>query len=181
MTLEQMQQRIDALEREVKTLKGEIQHTLVEIQKNLPERNTTAARWQKKAWLLAIVNMFIAIVLFSNIYLYLPGSLPWTMDPTIAVFLRAFWIALAFVWLVLQLYPLALLLEQQDPEWQELAWRNAAGFFRNRPDVLVLLTVVVLLVALVNTVIPAAWLVIALMLLLVAGSAAVRYMLSRSR
>jgi len=179
MNPEQMQQRIEALEREMKTLKGDIQHTLVEIQKNLPERNNTAARWQKKAWVLAIVNMFIAIVLFSNIYLYLPGSLPWTMDPTIAVFLRAFWTALAFVWLVLQLYPLALLLEQQDPEWQELAWRNAVGFFRNRPDMLILLTVVVLLVAIINSVVPAAWLLVALLLILIVGGAAVRYMLGR--
>ena len=181
MNPEQMQQRIEALEREVRTLKGDIQHTLVEIQKNLPERNNTAVRWQKKAWVLAIVNMFIAIVLFSNVYLYLPGSIPWSIDPTIAVLLRAFWVALAFVWLALQLYPLVLLLEQQDPEWQELAWRNAAGFFRHRPDVLLLLTVVVLLVALVNSVIPAAWLVVALMLLLVAGSAVVRYVLGRSQ
>ncbi|MBI5653792.1 MAG: hypothetical protein HZC40_25585, partial [Chloroflexi bacterium] len=97
MTSEQMEQRIQVLEREIKTLKGEIQKTLIEIQKNLPEKSA-AARWQKKAWMLALVNMLIAIVLFSNVYLYLPGSLPAEMHGTLAIFLRAFWIALAFVW-----------------------------------------------------------------------------------
>ncbi len=181
MNPEQMAERIQALEHEIKMLKGDIQHTLVEIQKNLPERANTTARWQKKAWVLAMVNMFIAIVLFSNVYLYLPGSLPLAMDPTIAVFLRAFWIALAFVWLLVQMYPLALLLEQEDPQWQDVAWRNAAGFFRNRPDILVLLTVVVLLVAVVNSVIPAMWLLVALLMVVVAGSMAVRYVIGRLR
>jgi hypothetical protein len=181
MEPEQMQQRIEALELEIKILKGEIQRTLVEIQKNLPERSGSVARWQNKAWILAIVNMLIAIVLFSNIYLYVPGNLPLAMDPTIAVLLRAFWMALAFVWLILQLYPLALLLEQQDPEWQNLAWRNAVSLFRNRPDLLVLMTGVILLVALINSVIPAAWLLLAVILLLLAGNAAVRYMIGRSR
>ncbi|MBI5654016.1 MAG: hypothetical protein HZC40_26745, partial [Chloroflexi bacterium] len=91
------------------------------------------------------------------------------------------WIALAFVWLLLQIYPLALLLEHEDPEWQELAWRNAIGFFRNRPDVLVLLTIVVLVVALVNTVLPAAWLLVMLMLVVAAGSLFARRLLERKR
>lgn len=76
MTPEQMEQKIIALEREIKTLKGEIQTTLVAIQKTLPEKSMTTARWQRKAWVLALVNMVIAVVLFSNVYLYLPGSLP---------------------------------------------------------------------------------------------------------
>ena len=181
MTPEQMEQKIIALEREIKTLKGEIQTTLVAIQKTLPEKSMTTARWQRKAWVLALVNMVIAVVLFSNVYLYLPGSLQFEMNATLATFLRAFWIALAFVWLLLQMYPLALLLEQEDPEWQELAWRNAVGFFRNRPDVMVLLTVVVLLVAIINTLLPAAWLLAVLMLIVAMGGMATRYLLERGR
>ncbi|CAG0947819.1 hypothetical protein ANRL1_04587 [Anaerolineae bacterium] len=179
MELQQMEERIQKLEHEIKTLKFEIQKTLVEIQKTLPEKPVTAARWQKKAWVLALVNMLIAIVLFSNIYLYIPGSLPFALDATAATYLRAFWIALAFVWLILQMYPLALLLEQQDPAWQELAWHNAVGFFRDRPDVLVLLTGIVLLVGIVNTFVPAAWLVLALVLLLAAGGMTLRHLLER--
>lgn len=181
MEPQQVEQRIQMLEHEIKTLKFEIQKTLIEIQKTLPEKPATAARWQKKAWVLALVNMFVAIVLFSNIYLYVPGSLPFAMDATVATYLRAFWIALAFVWLILQMYPLALLLEQQDPEWQELAWRNAAGFFRDRPDVLVLITVVVLLVALVNTLMPAAWLLVALMIAVGATSLAIKRLMEHKR
>ncbi|MBI5302716.1 MAG: hypothetical protein HY868_11305 [Chloroflexi bacterium] len=178
MESEQMQQRIAALEHEVKTLKRDIQKTLVEIQHALPEKTAASARWQKKAWLLAIVNMLLAIVLFSNIYLYLPGGL-FLEDATLALFLRAFWLALAFVWLLLQMYPLVLLLEQEDPEWQNIAWRNALSFVRNRPDMLIGLTVVVLIVAVVNSLLPSAWLIVALILLVLAGSAGVRYVLER--
>ncbi len=166
----ELEQRIEELEREVKTLKEEIQKTLVEIEKNLPSKVNTPQRWEKRAWLLALLNIILAIVLFTNIYLYLPGSqLPFALAPALETWLRAGWVALAFIWLLLQMYPLVLLLEQDDPTWQRMTWRNAITFMRARPVWLLFITVIVLGVAVLNTVMPAAWLFVALVLLIGVG------------
>jgi len=153
----EQEERICALEEEVKTLKREIGTTLIEIQKNLPAKSAAPLRWEKRAWVLALLNMLLAVVLFSNIYIYFPDNALAQSNPPIAAWLRALWIALAFVWLLLQMYPLALLLEQDNPQWQGVVWRNAAAFLRARPEFFVLLTLVILAVALIDTIVPAAW------------------------
>ena len=173
----ELEQRVQALEEEVKTLKLEIQKTLVEIQESLPEKTATPVRWEKKAWVLALLNILLAVVLFTNISIYIPGSAAFDLDPALASWLRALWVAIAFIWLLLQMYPLALLLTQEDRQWQGIVWRNAVGFFRARPGLWVLLTLVVLVVAIINTIIPAAWLIIALALLVAIASFALRDML----
>ena len=170
----ELEERVQVLEQEVRTLKSEIQKTLVEIRRALPAKPAAAARWQKNAWVLALVNLLLAVVLFTNIYLYLPAPMPFSLNDTLLGWLRALWLALAFIWLLLQLYPLALLLEQEDTEWQGIAWRNATAFLRLRPGLLVVLTLVVLVIAIVNTALPALWLVVALSLLLAVGTLVLR-------
>ncbi|OGO35339.1 MAG: hypothetical protein A2Z03_00130 [Chloroflexi bacterium RBG_16_56_8] len=170
----ELEKRIEILEQEVKTLKSEIQQTLLEIRETLPQKPAATARWEKRAWILALLNILIAVALFTNIYFYLPGAFPFALDPTVVAWFRALWIALAFIWLLLQMYPLALLLEQEDRAWQGVVWRNASQFFRTRPTTIIFLTVGVLIVALVNTVVPAMWLVVALALLVAIGSIGVR-------
>ena len=161
----ELEQRVEALELEVKTLENEIHRTLVEIQATLPEKPVNPARWQRKAWVLALLNMLVAVTLFTNIYLYIPGSAPFYIDPALAAWLRAFWIAVAFIWLLLQMYPLALLLEQENQQWQGLVWRNAVAFLRAHPGLMLGLTLVVLVMALLNAVFPAMWFVVGLVLL----------------
>jgi hypothetical protein len=173
----ELEQRIQALEEEVKTLKREIKNTLVEIQESLPEKSVASDRWEKKAWALALLNILLAVVLFTNIYFFIPGSAAFGLDPTLSSWIRALWVAIAFVWLLLQMYPLALLLEQEDRQWQGVVWRNARAFFRDRPGLWVLLTLTVLVVAIVNTIIPAAWLIVALALLVAIASFALQNML----
>ncbi|MBI3915152.1 MAG: hypothetical protein HY327_13325 [Chloroflexi bacterium] len=160
----ELEQRIQALEREVGILKSDVQSTLLSIRASLPEKKTHLPAWQKKAWALALVNVLLAVVLFSNIYLYLPG-MPAEMDAWLVVWLRAFWIALAFVWLLAQMYPLLLLLAEDNAEWRAVGWRNAGAFLRARPGLMVLLTLVVFVISLVNAIFPAAWLFAALALL----------------
>jgi len=167
------EERLAALEQEVKTLKSSIQKTLIEIQASLPEKPTPTIRWQKKAWALALLNTVLAIVLFTNIYFFIPNLAPFEIAQTVQSWLRALWIAMAFLWLLLQLYPLALLLEEEDRQWQGIVWRNAAAFLRARPGVLVAVTLVVLVIAIVNTILPVTWLVVAIILLLVAVAAGV--------
>lgn len=170
----ELEERVQALEQEVRTLRFEIQKTLVEIRETLPEKPTAVARWQKNAWVLALVNLLLAIVLFTNIYLYLPLPAPFAVSPILLDWLHALWLALAFIWLLLQLYPLALLLEQEDTEWQGIAWRNATTFLHVHPGFLVVLTLAVLVIAIINTALPALWLIVALSLLLALGTVALR-------
>lgn len=173
----EVEQRIQVLEEEVRTLKHDIQRTLVEIRENLPEKSAPTAKWEKKAWVLALLNILLAVVLFTNISFFMSGGAAFGLDSTLASWVRALWVAIAFVWLLLQMYPLALLLEQEDRQWQGVIWRNALAFFRARPGLWVLLTLIVLVVAIINTVIPAAWLIIALALLVAVASFALRNML----
>ncbi len=173
----EQEERIRALEEEVKNLKLEIGRTLIEIQKTLPASSSAPMRWEKKAWILALLNILLAIVLFTNIYIYVPGAISSQLNPTLAAWLRALWVAIAFIWLLLQMYPLALLLESEDRQWRGVVWRNALVFLRDRPGLLVMLTLAVLVIALIDTIIPTAWVVIALVFLVVVASVAAQNVL----
>lgn len=174
-----LEQRVEKLEHEVETLRSEIKDTLIAIRETLPEKPVAVSRWQKKAWVLALINMLMAVTLFTNIYLYLPGTLPFAIDPTLLFWLRGLWIALAFIWLLLQMYPLALLLEQEDQQRQGIVWRSALGFVRARPGFVVVLTLVVLIVGIINTVVPVAWILVALALLVALISLGIHDVLER--
>ncbi len=162
----ELEERVGALEREVGSLKLEIQRTLVEIRASLPEKQATTIRWHQRAWVLALVNLLIAVALFSNVYLYLPRYAPFDGSPELLMWFRAFWLAVAFIWLLLQLYPLALLLEQEDRRWQGVVLRNGMQFLRARPGSVVVVTLILLVIGLINSFLPAIWLVIVLACLL---------------
>ena len=172
-----MEQRIQALEEEVRTLKLDIQITLVEIRENLPDESAPAVKWEKKAWILALLNILLAVVLFTNISFFVSGGEAFGLSSTVSSWIRALWVAIAFAWLLLQMYPLAMLLGQEDQQWQGVIWRNALTFLRTRPAFWVLLTLILLVVAIINTVVPAAWLIIALTLIVAVASFVVRNML----
>jgi hypothetical protein len=177
----ELEDRVEALEHEVKILKTEIQQTLLDIRQTLPDKPAAPARWQKKAWVLALLNMLLAVSLFANIYLYLPDGSPFNLNPMLAAWLRAFWIAMAFMWLILQLYPLVLLLEQEDRQWQGIVWRNARAYLRARPGAIALSTLIVLLIAIVQSIFPVVWFVVVLLLLLGAAGLGVQWVLQLLR
>lgn len=155
----ELEQRVEALERELRILKGEIRGTLLDVQENLSEKPASPSRWRKRAWVLALLNLLLAIVLFTNIRFYTPEPAPGggsLLDP----WLQAFWVALAFVWLLLQLYPLALLLDQEEPRARDAAWRNAGALFLSNPGLTLALTLSVLAVAIISMLFPSLWLVV---------------------
>jgi hypothetical protein len=114
------------------------------------------------------------------VHLYLPDTAPFYVSPVVAGWLRALWIALAFVWLLLQMYPLALLFEQEDRQLQGVVWRNAVNYLGAHPAQLLALTAIVLVVALVNAVMPMLWFAVGLVLLVIVTVMAVRGLYERS-
>lgn len=162
----ELEQRVETLEREVEILKGEIRGTLLDVQESLAEKPASPSRWRKRAWVLALLNTLLAITLFTNIRLYTSDT-PLGVSSSLAPWLRAFWIALAFLWLVIQMYPLALLLDQEEQQSREVAWRNAAALFVSSPGMTLALTLLVLAVAVVGMLFPSLWFVLTVALLAV--------------
>ncbi len=100
-------------------------------------------------------------------------DLPPTLDPLVALWLRALWIALAFIWLALQLYPLALLFQAEEAPSQRLALRSALRMLTSSPAMIVSVSGFALLVALISAVLRA-------MALVCGGSYTILFRLHRS-
>jgi hypothetical protein len=155
----ELENRVEALERETATLKTEIRQTLLNVQANLVDRQAARSQWQRRAWVLSMLNLLLAIALFANIRFYASGNLP-AGDPLLGAWLRALWLALAFLWLLLQMYPLALLLSQGDTASREAAWHNTAKLFVSKPGLTLALTLVVVALSIVSALFPSLWLVV---------------------
>jgi len=164
----ELEKRVEKLEHETDILKSEIKRTLLDVQRNLLEQPTRTSRWQKSAWGLALLNVLMAITLFANIRLYEIDKTSSEISSTWDSWLRAFWIALAFLWMILQMYPLALLLEEEDQQLRGVALRNAVGLLVSNPALTVLLTLMVLIVAVVSMLFPPAWFIVMVALLIIA-------------
>ncbi len=168
----QLEQRVERLEREIEVLKKDIRQTLLDVQDSLPEKPASPSRWRNKAWVLALLNLLLSIALFTNIRFYTADS-PFGVSPVLAPWLRAFWVALMFVWLLLQMYPLMLLLDQEEKQLRDGAWRNTATFFISNPALTLALTAAVLAIAAISALFPSLWMgVIAVLFIIVCINAA---------
>jgi hypothetical protein len=163
--LVELEHRVETLEHEMEVLRKEIRGTLLDVQQSLSEKPATPSRWQKRAWGLALLNVLLAVTLFTNIRFYTSDDTPFGIGSPLSGWLQAFWMALAFVWLILQMYPLALLLDQESKRSREMAWHNAAALFASNPGLTLALTLFVLAIAVVSMLFPAAWFLITLALL----------------
>ena len=168
------EERIQKLEAQVKDLQTNIHETLAEISKSLPEKPARTTNWNRSAWVLALINLLMAVVLLGNAYLFAPLQAAFALSPLALTWLRALWLVIAFVWLLLQLYPLALLLTDAENDWRQVKWSSAFKLMRARPGLLLAVTVLLLLSALINMFMPAAWLLVTLVLLVVIAGLALR-------
>lgn len=173
----EMEERIQKLEAQVKELQTDIHATLTEISKSLPEKPAHKTNWNRSAWVLALVNLLLAVVLLGNAYLFAPLQEAFQLSPVALTWMRALWLVIALVWLLLQLYPLALLLAEEESDWRHVKWSNALKLVRARPGLLLAVTVLLLLSALINMFMPAAWLLVTLVLLVVIAGLALRSLL----
>ena len=116
-----------------------------------------ARQYARPAWLLAVVNLAIAAVLWANYQFYAPseegpriidlaGGAQFQIDPnsTWAVAARSILFSIALVWIYSQLYALPMLLEQKVPSiW--FAMRNSLFLAFGSPALTITLTIILLI------------------------------------
>ncbi|MDY7078629.1 MAG: hypothetical protein SXV54_17070 [Chloroflexota bacterium] len=137
-------------------------------------------RYFWKAWGLALLNILVAIITFTNVRFYTSGVAPFEINPGLGTWIGGFFLGMAFLWLISQMYPMAALLEQEDQRLQ-MALRNAAVLFFTNPGFTLVLGVLLLIVAAVSTFFPLFWPLITLALLAVVCNKAVLHLLKPFR
>lgn len=178
MTLDE---RVGRLEHDMNVLMTEVRRALMAVQEGISRTSATtsraippSARWARKAWMLALLNVLLATALFMNGRFFAAGAAGPTPNPVLNNWLRSFWIAVAFMWLMLQMYPVALLLEQEEAPLKGVALRNVAALFTARPGLTLLLSLAVVALAVVASLLPELCFVVVLVALAMGGYTAVR-------
>jgi len=137
-------------------------------------------RYFWKAWGLALLNLLVIVTLFSNTRFYAPGNAPFEIDPTLSLWIRALFLGAGLLWLVIQLFPMGLLLEQEDQRLR-VALRNAAVLLITSPGFTVVLVLLLLVVAALSTAFPVLWILLTPALFAVVCNAAVLHLLEPYR
>ena len=99
-----------------------------------------AKMYATKSWLHALLNIVVAALVYVNIWFY--GAI----DAQWAVIVRGLFIGLAVLWVLIQIYVMPMLMEQQEPKFF-LALRNAAFMTFASPIVTLLVGVLMALIA----------------------------------
>jgi len=137
-------------------------------------------RYFWKAWGLALLNILVITIAITNLRFYTPGNAPFEIHPTLSLWIRALWMAVAFLWLTLQMYPLALLLEQEDQRLR-VALRNTVVIFIANPGFTLVLAALLLIVAVISTLLSPLWFFLTPALLAVVCNKAVQHLLKPYR
>jgi uncharacterized membrane protein YesL len=137
-------------------------------------------RYFWKAWGLALLNILVAVILFTNIRFYTPANVPFDISPSVSQWIQAFFVGVALLWAIVQMYPLALLFEQEDQRLR-VALRNAAVLLITNPGFTIVLLLLLLIVAAISTAIPLLWFVVTLALFAVVCNRAVLHLLEPYR
>lgn len=137
-------------------------------------------RYFLKAWGLALLNVLVVAIAFTNVRFYTPGVAPFEISDTLSTWIGGFFTAVAFLWLVLQLYPMAALLEQEDQRLR-VALRNSAVLFITNPGFTIVLALLLLLVAVISTLLTIPWVLITLAIFAVVCNKAVLHLLKPHR
>ena len=137
-------------------------------------------RYFFKAWGLALLNILVMVIVVTNVRFYAPDVAPFEINSTLSAWIGGFFIAAGFLWLVLQLYPMAALLEQEDQRLR-VALRNSVVFFITNPGFTIVLALLLLLIAIVSTLLTIPWVLITLAFFAVVCNKAVLHVLKPHR
>ncbi|MFL7790993.1 MAG: hypothetical protein AB8I69_02550 [Anaerolineae bacterium] len=126
---------------------------------------------------LALVNVLMLAILGANVWFYAPGNNPWSLDPSLNQAIQIFFVILIALWLIYQMYPLAMLLEQTDQRLR-IAFRNAGVLLITRPIFSILIGLALAVVIAISTYpLIAPWFLITLSLTAVVCNKAVKHLL----
>lgn len=114
-------------------------------------------RYFWKAWGLALLNVLALTILLTNIWFYGQENIPFALNETVKVWIQACFAVAGVLWLLYQMYPLAMLLEQENQQLR-LALRNAAAILLINPIFTITFGLLLLIVAGVSTFLPMLWL-----------------------
>jgi uncharacterized membrane protein YesL len=137
-------------------------------------------RYFWKAWGLALLNILVAVILFTNIRFYTPANVPFDISPSVSLWIQALFVGVALLWVIVQMYPLALLFEQEDQRLR-VALRNAAVLLITNLGFTIVLLLLLLIVAAISTAIPLLWFMVTLALFAVVCNRAVLHLLEPYR
>jgi uncharacterized membrane protein YesL len=137
-------------------------------------------RYFWKAWGLALLNILVAVIMFTNIRFYTPEIVPFDISPSVSLWIQALFVGVALLWVIVQMYPLALLFEQEDQRLR-VALRNAAVLLITNLGFTIVLLLLLLIVAAISTAIPLLWFVVTPALFAVVCNRAVLHLLEPFR
>jgi len=98
-----------------------------------------------RSYLWGLLNVFVVLVVYSNIWFYSHLEGDWT------AWVQGLFLGLAFLWLLLQMYALPLLFEQERPHLG-LALRNSLVLLGSHPLYGLGIMVLIIVIAIVTTV-----------------------------
>jgi uncharacterized membrane protein YesL len=133
-------------------------------------------RYFGKSWLIALINIGVGLLFYVNFNFYAPDTAPFNISETVSLWLRTFFVFLGVLWLFLQMYLFAMLLEQ-DEQRIKLAFRNAAILMFANPGFTLLLGIILALLSVASTLLPALWAMVTLSLIAVVCNKAVQHLL----
>ena len=133
-------------------------------------------RYFGKAWALAGINLGVIATLVFNIYFYGPDVVPFNLGETASLMIRAFWTSILVLWVFVQMYPFALLMEQEDQRLR-VALRNALVLLAAHPGFSLLLGILLVVLIVVSVLIPALLALVSLAIVAVVCNKAVRHLL----
>jgi len=137
-------------------------------------------RYFWKAWGLALVNILVVVTLLVNIWFYAQENTPFAINENVSLLIQAFFVMASAMWLLYQMYPLAMLLEQENQQLR-LALRNAAAVFLTNPLFSLVLGLWLLIMVIISTFLPLLWLLVTPALFAVVCNKAVLHLLKPYR
>ena len=137
-------------------------------------------RYFLKAWGLALLNILVFAVVSANVRFYSPDIAPFEISDTASTWISGFFVAIGFLWLVVQIYLMPTLLEQEDQRWR-VALRNSAVLFIINPVFTIVLALLLFLVAAISTFFVLPWVLITLAFFAVVCNKAVLHLLEPIR
>lgn len=137
-------------------------------------------RYFLKSWGLALINILVLGIILTNIWFYEPVNNPLNISEKIAPWIQGLFISVGLFWLIYQMYPLAMLLEQTDQRLR-VALRNSFILIVANPLFTLVLAVFLLIIIALSTYLVVLWILITWALIAVVINKAVKHMLKPYR